>query len=150
MRPLAHVVTSSVISIYVWIHFRSFVCALISFLAGVLIDLDHLIDFYANNRFTFSIKRIYCACIRIRFRKIYILLHSYEMLIILWLAIYFFSLSNIWKALAIGLTQHIIFDQLTNPISRYGYFLTFRIAKGFKKEIVLKTTYGMEARGCPR
>jgi dolichol kinase len=150
VKPIAHAVTSGIISAFVWMHFRSFSCAAVSFIAGVFIDLDHLIDYYAAHRFTFSVKRIYCACVRIRFKKLYLLLHSYEIVIILWIAIYAFSLSDIWKAAAIGLTQHIIFDQITNPISALGYFLTYRIMKGFKKDHIVQKNLLTEVRGCPR
>lgn len=150
MRPSSHVAVSGVISVYLWIHYRSFACALISFLAGTLIDLDHLFDFYANNRFTLSMKRIYCACLRVRFKRLYILLHSYEVLALFWLAIYAFSLSNIWKAAAIGLTQHVICDQITNPISTYGYFLVYRLAHRFKRDTIVKMDLIRGARRCPR
>jgi hypothetical protein len=143
-------VVSGIISACLWFHFKSFACAAVSFLAGVLIDLDHLIDFYANNRFTLSLKRICCACLRIRFRRLYILLHSYELLLVLWLAIFAFSLSDVWKAAAIGLTQHIIFDQLTNPMTRYGYFLTYRLARRFDKNVIIRSQHLKDMRRCPR
>jgi len=71
-------------------------------------------------------------------KRLYLVLHSYEILIALWSAIFIFSLSNFWKAIAVGLTQHMILDQITNPISRLGYFFTYRIARGFDKELILK------------
>lgn len=150
MRPIAHVVTSGIISALVWAYFRSFGCAAISFLAGVFIDLDHLIDYYTQHKFTLKLKRIYCACRRIRFKRLYLLAHSYELIVALWIAIWAFSLSNAWKALAIGMTQHLIFDQITNPINTFGYFLTYRILKGFRKELILQNDMTMEAKGCPR
>jgi len=48
------------------------------------------------------------------------------------------SLGNIWIALAIGATQHMIIDTVTNPINQFGYMLTYRIKKGFKKEFILR------------
>lgn len=146
--------TSGVISAFVWIHFRSFGCAALSFLTGVLIDLDHLFDYFTTYRFTLSFRRIYCACSRARFKRLYLLVHSYEIVILLWIAIYVFSLSNAWKAVAIGMTQHLVFDQLTNPLKRYGYFLTYRVLHGFRKEMIVRIdplTGKMEGRtGCPR
>jgi dolichol kinase len=150
VRPSAHAAVSGIISIYLWIHFRSFTCAVVSFLAGVLIDLDHLIDFYTNHRFTLSIKRIYCACLRLRCKRLYIVLHSYELIALLWVAIYAFSLSDIWKAAAIGFTQHIIFDQITNPMTPYGYFITYRILNRFNRDIIIKRQYLREIGACPR
>ena len=78
------------------------------------------------------------TCLDMNLKKLYLVLHSYEFIAILWIAIYLFSLSNIWKAAAIGFTQHIIFDQLVNPIVPFGYFLTYRMIKGFSKKALIK------------
>jgi dolichol kinase len=150
VRPIAHVVTSGIISAFVWIGFRSFGCAAVSFITGIFIDLDHLVDFYSQHKFTLKLKRIYCACLRVRFKKLYLLLHSYEIIAMLWAAICVFSLSNMWKAAAIGITQHIIFDQITNPINTFGYFFTYRVMKGFRKELILHPDLITEAKRCPR
>jgi dolichol kinase len=138
MKPSAHIVASSIIGICVWVYFRSFSCAITSFLVGVLIDFDHVFDYYKNHHFTLKIKDIYCACVEVNMKKLYLVLHSYELVIIFWIVIYAFSLGNIWKAAAIGLTQHMLFDQFTNPMVLPGYFMTYRIMKGFKKESLLK------------
>lgn len=70
--------------------------------------------------------------------RIYLVLHSYELAGCLWLFIYLFSLGNFWKAIAIGFTQHMIFDQLLNPVTPFGYFLTYRMVNGFKKAALIK------------
>jgi hypothetical protein len=150
MMPVTHAVTSGVISVFVGLYFKSPGCAVVSFITGVFIDLDHLFDYYTSHRFTLSLKRIYCACVRIRFKRLFILLHSYELIAVLWIAIYVFSLSNMWKAAAIGLTQHIILDQITNPISAFGYFLTYRILNRFGRDRIVRMAAAMEGRKCRR
>lgn len=137
MLPRGHVVTSGLISILVWAYFKSFGCAAVSLAAGVLIDLDHAIDYYASYGFTWKAKDIYDVCHKLKLKKLYLVLHSYELMALLWILICVFSLSNFWKALAIGLTQHIIFDQITNPVNTLGYFTTYRMIKGFKRELIL-------------
>lgn len=59
------------------------------------------------------------------------------MISLLWFLIWAFSLSNIWIAVAIGLTQHLIFDQLTNPLKIGGYLLAYRAVNGFKTELII-------------
>lgn len=142
MLPLGHVIASGFISIFVWAYFKSFGYAAVSFASGVLIDLDHVIDYYASYGFTWKAKEIYDTCLKIKLKKLYLILHSYELIALLWLTIYLFSLSNLWKAIAIGLTQHIVLDQITNPINTLGYFLTYRIIKGFKKELIVRSANG--------
>jgi len=141
---LAHAVTSGIISALVWMYFRSAGCAIASFICGVFIDLDHLVDYYSSHKFTLDPKIVYDACSRVTMRRLYLLFHSYELLIALWACILIFSLSDIWKAAAIGFTQHMIFDQIMNPISGYGYFFVYRALHKFDRGRVIH--YGKGAR----
>lgn len=75
-------------------------------------------------------------------KKVYLYLHSYELIIFLWLAIYIFKLPDIWTAIAIGMTQHLILDQITNPVNRMGYFISYRIKNRFEKEAILQAIKG--------
>lgn len=81
---------------------------------------------------------IYDAWARINMKKLYLVLHSYEILIILWIIIYTAGPSVFWKAAAIGLTQHIILDQFTNPVFILSYFFTYRLLNGFDKAMIIK------------
>ena len=138
MRPSAHIVTSGIVGVFVGIHFQSLPCAIMTLVSGVVIDADHFLDYYITHGFTFNIKNVYNACLKVNLKTLILILHSYELIALLWVCIYIFSLSPMWKAMAVGVTQHMIFDQLVNPINKYGYFLTYRIAKGFRKELLLK------------
>ena len=113
--------------------FRSVTCGVASFLAGVLIDLDHLFDYYYTHPLTINPKKVYDACMEMNLKRWFLFLHSYELITAFWVIIFFFGLSNIWKAVAIGFTQHLVFDQLFNPINTYGYFLTFAGDEGVQE-----------------
>jgi hypothetical protein len=115
-------------------------CGIVSFCAGVFIDLDHLFDYFYSHSFTINPKKVYQACLEMNLKRWFLFLHSYELVALFWIAIWLFSLSAVWKALAIGFTQHIIFDQITNPINTCGYFLTYRIMRGFDKRALIKET----------
>lgn len=138
MLPRGHIVISGIIGIFVWAWFKSAGCAIIAFASGVLIDLDHFIDYYANFGFTLNLNRIYDACHKMKFSKLYVVLHSYELIALLWISIFIFGLSHYWTAAAIGLTQHMIIDQITNPINNLGYFLAYRIIRKFKREDIIR------------
>jgi hypothetical protein len=43
-----------------------------------------------------------------------------------------------WVALAIGLTQHMVFDLMFNEVYRRSYLLSYRISKGFKRSELCK------------
>jgi hypothetical protein len=110
----------------------------ISFVAGVFIDIDHILDYYVNHRPTLDLKEIYNTCLSLNLNKVRLWLHSYELIILLWCGIFLVNLSDPWKALAIGMTQHLICDQLVNPVHIFGYSLLYRMSKGFDKNALLK------------
>ncbi|OGW85460.1 MAG: hypothetical protein A2987_02730 [Omnitrophica bacterium RIFCSPLOWO2_01_FULL_45_10] len=138
MKPLAHVGVSGLVSILVGAYFKSFGCAILSFVAGVFVDLDHVLDYYLNHGFTLQASKIYYACLEFNLKRIYILLHSYEVIILFWVWLFLRGQGNLYTAIAIGMTQHVVFDQLTNPLDGLGYFLTYRIIKGFDKNLLIK------------
>lgn len=114
-----------------WSYFRSAKCAILSFGAGILIDLDHPLDYMLTNNFRLDIRDMYRSYLAVSIKKAYLIFHSYELIILLWLSIGFFSLSNAWKAAAIGFTQHIVFDALYNRINALAYFFTYRLINNF-------------------
>jgi len=118
------------------------VCGIAAFLTGVFLDIDHLIDCYINHGPHFDLKNFYSYCREIRFERLTLIFHSYELIALFWLSIFIFSLGDIYKAMAIGMTQHLIFDQLANMslgrMKNGGYFLTFRLKNRFRKEGIIK------------
>jgi len=137
MLPRSHVIASSIAGIIVWSYFKSFTYAAVTFMSGVLIDLDHVFDYYINHSVTFRIRDVYKAICDFDFKKLYLVFHSYELIILLWVLIYTMRLGNFWKAIAIGMTQHIAMDQIGNPINTFGYFIIYRFAKGFETKSIL-------------
>lgn len=133
---------SIIIGTAVYLYFKSLACGIASFLAGVLIDIDHIFDCYLNHGTHFKLKDIYNYCMEVKFDKLTFIFHSYELLAILWAMTLIFSFGNIWKAVAIGLTQHIIFDQIVNTHIRkmepLAYFFIYRLRNRFKKEEIVK------------
>ncbi|MDD4980146.1 MAG: hypothetical protein PHC54_02585 [Candidatus Omnitrophica bacterium] len=107
--------------------------------AGILIDSDHVLDYYANQGITLKIKDIYAWCVEEKYRLIVLIFHSLELAILLWILIWFLRLGIFWIALAIGITQHMVFDLLFNrKLKIFAYFFTFRIIKGFKGEKIFR------------
>ncbi len=103
-----------------------------------MLDVDHLFDYYANHGPTVNIKKLYITVERVDLKRIFLLLHSYELLIFLVVLIYIFSLGDVWKALGIGVVSHVVVDQISNPVKPLAYFLTYRVAKKFEKEAFVK------------
>lgn len=138
MKLKNHIVSSGIVSSVVYIATNSALSAAVSFLAGVFIDLDHFIDYYLNYGFTYKIKmkEFYEVFDEIKLPKIYVFLHSFELLIVFWILIFLIPLGRIYLAVAIGMTQHIFLDQIYNPVFPRAYFLSYRLLNGFRKEYI--------------
>lgn len=139
MRPLKHIIASAILGIGFLLFVKPPWAALIVFLTGVFIDLDHLVDFWAlKPARPFNVKDFLDSEEYDKQVKwIFVFFHSYEIIAGLWL---WAVLAHwpIWPtALAAGATLHMILDinNLKHPCKMrpLTYFLVFRIAKKFKK-----------------
>jgi len=134
-----HIAASGIVSYMVYIMTNSLINTAASFAAGILIDCDHCVDYYLNHGFTYDMRKIYDAMSNVRITKVYLLLHSYELLLASWALAFLHPLNGLYLAISIGFTHHIIFDQIYNPLVSKGYFLSYRIAMGFRKESIIDT-----------
>lgn len=139
MKPAQHVVISSGVGLVLAWWIQSAAAGLACFLSGVFIDIDHYLDFYLEKKkIPFRYKELTDFCNRDnkdrgRLRLIF---HSYEFLVVLWLAVSYWHLNELWLGFAVGLSQHLVCDQLTNPFRPLAYFLAYRLKYGFQKEYI--------------
>jgi len=129
MRPKFHFIASAIIAIIFFLFTKNPIASLICFSIGFFIDLDHFLDYiliYKKLDIKDAIKGDFFK------DKIYVLLHSWEILIIILLI---FKLNTYTIAFAIGFAQHIIIDLFSYPIKNkpFAYFLTYRISRNFKE-----------------
>ena len=107
---------------------------------GVVIDLDHIWDFYREWGFRDGLRRIAGNSLHGRRHKVarlYLLLHSWDVLLALAL-LAVFGLGNFYLLSAVlGGAVHLLFDQFTNPARPFSYFLAYRISKGFRRELLV-------------
>lgn len=112
--------------------------------SGILIDLDHVLDFVVFSKMKFSIKNMFVWCDQCLWNKVTLLFHSWELMLLLSIAA--ISTQNpILLGIMIGAGFHLAADQVVNPrknpLHKYFYFLSFRIAKGFSREHILVESY---------
>lgn len=135
MRPVPHVIISLGISAFIYYWFQSLIAALVCFFTGVLLDIDHIPEYLALKGKEKSIKDFYYSRLADGQPKVYLILHSYELIFLLWLVIAIFHLGLFWVAAALSVTSHLVLDQLFNPIHRpYTYFLIYRAIKKFDSQ----------------
>lgn len=131
MRISYHIVISLVVSVLIYGLLRSIAGALVCFVTGVFIDLDHFVDYLLNYGPHFRLRHFFRAFRYEVLENIFIFLHAWEwtlvMLVILWLVD--------WKPVAVGLFSgaciHLLLDDLFNTHSPLAYFLLYRLAHRF-------------------
>jgi hypothetical protein len=142
MRARNHVIVSAGVSLGFQALMHSWPATLGCFFSGVLIDIDHYLEYcILRKKFPFRYRDLVDFCHRDKSDKVYLYFHAYEYLFVLWFSIFFFHLGKIWLGVTIGLTVHLIFDQFTNPIKPLFYFLIFRIQNQFEKTKILSKRY---------
>ena len=139
MRARDHVILSTGVSLGLQATLHSWPASVACFFSGVLIDIDHYFEYYFHQRkFPAGYKELVDFCVPFTKDKVYLIFHAWEYLFVLWALIYFCHLGHVWLGLAIGLTIHLILDQLTNPMKPLAYFLIFRIQKRFEALRILR------------
>ncbi|MBL7130357.1 MAG: hypothetical protein ISS45_02990 [Candidatus Omnitrophica bacterium] len=132
MSPTGHLVSSLIGAGIIYSIFGSFISAVIFFISGVFIDLDHIFDYVRQYGLkSLNIRTLSEICYEHKLDKLTIIFHSFEFLLILWIFITIFKLNIFWIALALGISVHLIIDQLSNGTFALSYFLTYRWIKHF-------------------
>jgi hypothetical protein len=122
-----------------YVYTGSPVIALYSIISGIFLDIDHVPDFILQcglkNR---TPKQAWRAFLDSRLPELYLVLHSYELLFVLFLAGRLTGWNERILGLAAGALLHMTLDQFSNSfkygLKPYFYFLTARALKKFKKE----------------
>lgn len=129
--PHYHFVVSAFLAVVVFHFTKSLQASLLCFIAGFAIDVDHVIDFWLYRRKITIDKEIF-QHFHGRFGKIYVFLHSIELLVPIVLLGSMNSHAMVLSAaLALGFISHLLLDFLSYDLHPLSYFLTYRILKKF-------------------
>lgn len=131
MKTTAHLYTSAAAGCAVYAFTGSRTAGLACLLSGVLLDVDHLLDYWLLSGERFTLKGFFAWCYELKWKKIYLALHSYELYLALLLAARLFPGPALTGVL-IGTGLHLLMDQAGNTaLHKWFYFLTFRYRSGF-------------------
>ena len=139
MRTSGHIVVSLGVGLFTYATYGQVGPAIASFLVGTLIDLDHIIDYiYAHGK-KWDWKKINAAHHEKFSGKLYVPLHSYELLLIFFLLTLNESLTPWRVGISLSLLTHFLCDQFFNPRRKFStYFLINRIIHKFDANKLLK------------
>lgn len=123
MGPLGHTVVSAVVGGGVWAATGSWSAGGLTVAVGVLMDADHLYDYYQ-----WYIKK--------RPDKLYVLLHAWEYSIagLALLAAEFYH--PLFLAVVAAHLSHVITDHFYNRVAPLGYSIIYRIVKKFDASVI--------------
>ncbi len=142
MAPQKHVILSCVNAMGVYLVTGSVSLTAVCFVAGVLMDLDHMYDFLVSKpKSLLDLREFISGDYLKRSGKCYLFLHSYEIVIALML-LSATELISASTGLALGSTwlTHLLADQFSNSVFPWSFFLTYRIKVDFS---VASIAYGL-------
>lgn len=144
MKLTVHLGISAVAAVSAYNITSSHPLSITLFLSGIFMDLDHLFDYMLLSKEEFSIRNLTLWYSEKRWNnKIYIIFHSYELLMVL-LLLTFLLRNNILIGLAIGSSLHLFADEIDNMhqefdkrFSKGYYFFSYRWIVGFEGKNLL-------------
>ncbi|MFX0097694.1 MAG: hypothetical protein ACFE7E_08045 [Candidatus Hodarchaeota archaeon] len=133
MRPSAHILVSCTLAWICFIFTDSLIIALSVGVAGVLIDGDHLIDYLIfNGRLDKNaVGKLFSGDHFQESRKLFLPLHSYELLIPIWIIGSVFNLVLFSTWISVSFVTHLVLDQTTYAPRALTYFLIYRAMNSF-------------------
>ena len=140
MRPAKHLAASAAFGAGVYFLTGDGGHAAAAGAGGVLIDLDHIWDFYREWGFWDGLRRMAENSVHGRRHKVarlYLLLHSWDVLLALALLAVFGPGNFYLLSAVLGGAMHLLFDQFVNPVRAFSYFLAYRISRGFRRELLI-------------
>lgn len=138
MRTLGHIIMSAGVSLATYHKYRSPSAAAASFLAGWLIDLDHIVDYVRAHGWRLNWERFSEANHEKYSGKLYLPLHSYELLALFFLLFRGPQRQPFRVGITLSILTHLLLDQRYNPARKpLTYFLAHRIRKRFDASEIL-------------
>jgi len=140
--PQVHIAVSAGISIILYWVFRSAWAAWSNLLVGVMLDVDHLVEYYRARGFTLNPIKIYRFCgfasQGVWPPRVFFWLHAYEYLLLLALVAHAVHYHPAAVGALVGMAQHMFLDQIGNKVGPFSYFLIYRFCKRFRCDCIFK------------
>ncbi len=142
MKPVGHIVSSGALGLAIYALKGEPAPAVSCFMAGWLVDLDHIFDWVNNlglQRGILTLLNVYNILPMETFEEskrdityIYLPLHSWELILGFWLLYAFYPMDPVITGAFLGFTLHLSLDQKVNEVKRLAYFFTYRMLNRFE------------------
>jgi hypothetical protein len=125
------VITASVGSFFYFIVFPGkAICVFAAIAGGILIDLDHLVDYFYCYGWRFSLQKFIDSEYIPLNKKVFLLLHSWE-LVIIFLVAGILGSAKVFIPIATAMALHFLVDHFMHKKKLGYYTLIYRWIKGF-------------------
>lgn len=131
---LVHLIVAFLFSLIIYWKSASSLYAFLFMFSNILIDLDHLIDYFIFFKSKFNLHD-FLNSTYLKSGRVYIFLHSWEIIFL----IFSFALlvkSEAWLIIALSFSVHLLVDNFQRQ-NIFCYLLIYRIAKRFEVKILL-------------
>jgi len=136
-----HAAVSVPLSAGIWYYTGNLYYFLMALFIGVFIDLDHIFD-YIREEGSFDLKGLFIKSYKGDFKKLYLFLHCYEFIPLVWAISFFYGAFEFAAVFTIAYLAHMIPDQFANNTRPLGYFLIYRISVKFNNKKIFNTPKG--------
>lgn len=130
-----HFAVSIILGVFLYYFTNNLSLFFLCLASGIFIDLDHLVDYFTYYGLNFNLLKFFKIDF-LKSGKVYVFLHSWELLIILFILGFYFNHQLEALALGLGLTGHLMVDSLFQK-AILPYFLTYRIYHKFDANRIL-------------
>jgi hypothetical protein len=131
-----HILISLLVALLIWRVFMDKKTAILAFLVGILLDVDHLFDYFSWFGFQDNFKNFFNVASYIHpSGKVYVPLHGWEWLPFFWLTGKFFNKKIKTKglewAILFSVLVHLIWDNFSFIHHPWAYSFFFRLFNNF-------------------
>ena len=131
MGPIAHAAISAPLSVAVWAVTGDIAAGAATFIAGTLIDADHLVDYIAARGLRFDLRSIRTGSYFKETGRALVPLHSYEVVILVTLLAALGFGQALALGIAVGAGVHLACDLAFYRFSPLCYSLAYRLGTSF-------------------
>lgn len=132
MYPAQHVLASGALGAVVYLISRDPKDSVAFFLAGWLVDADHLLDWVRLYGLNTDLHGIYERFCSFQVPKVYIILHSLELVMAFGAICILYPLDSFLFCIFLGWLLHLLLDMLYNrPRRILAYFFIYRLIYNF-------------------
>lgn len=138
MKLQYHVTASAAVSGLLHLITHSWALTTSSFIAGIFIDLDHILDVVREHGWSIKLKEFFHVCNTCQFKRIYLIWHGWEWLLLFGFAAWLTGWNPWISGILIGLSHHLVLDAVYSAPSFWSYSLLWRWKQGFDFDTIFQ------------